>query len=190
MAVKQKTGEYRKCLSCEQFIYLKPCQAKSGRKKYCSKECLYKGNCYINLFQKGHPDLVPKESRGHTLETRIKISKAQHGKVKNYTYPWKYGVSKIDKLVRAMVDYKIWRKKVFKRDGYRCLDCGAKGYVTAHHIISFSSILRSNNIQDIEDARKVPLLWDVSNGKTLCELCHSLTDNYKGRAKKLNALKV
>lgn len=58
-----------------------------------------------------------------------------------------------------------------------------RGYVTAHHIKSFSKIIKENNIKNILEARKCEELWAVNNGVTLCEECHSLTDNYKGRAK-------
>lgn len=68
--------------------------------------------------------------------------------------------------------YRDWRKAVFERDNYVCQDCGAKGgYLTAHHIKSW--------------AKYPELRYELSNGKTLCEPCHTRTDNYKGRAKKL-----
>lgn len=50
-----------------------------------------------------------------------------------------------------------WARKVRKRDGYRCQECGGLGEV-AHHIIPVS--------KDPDRA------LDMSNGKTLCNTCH------------------
>jgi hypothetical protein len=96
---------------------------------------------------------------------------------------WKGGITKIDRLVRCMVEYKKWRSDVFQRDGWTCKTCGARGYVTAHHIKSLHGILIENNIMDVFLARACIELWNTNNGVTLCEECHKLTDNYKGRGK-------
>ncbi len=66
--------------------------------------------------------------------------------------------------------YKSWRKKVFERDEYSCQKCGQiAGYLTAHHKKSW--------------AKYPKLRYKLTNGITLCEDCHKLTDNYKGRGK-------
>ena len=96
---------------------------------------------------------------------------------------WKGGITKIYKLVRGMPEYKQWRSDIFQRDNWTCRTCGiTPKYVTAHHIKSFVILLRENNIKTTNQARKCEELWDINNGITLCEECHSLTDNYKGRA--------
>ena len=83
---------------------------------------------------------------------------------------WKGGISRASKTGYYSPEYKEWRKQVFERDGFVCRWCGAKGYITAHHIKSF--------------AHYPKLRFRLSNGLTLCEPCHSLTDNYKGRGMK------
>lgn len=98
-------------------------------------------------------------------------------------YNWKGGISKIEKSIRTMPQYYAWRSSVFERDNWTCQTCKSKGYMTAHHITSFISIVKSYNIQTREEAAKCAALWDVSNGVTLCEGCHALTDNYKHKAK-------
>jgi len=59
--------------------------------------------------------------------------------------------------------YKMWRKAVYKRDGYRCQMpgcpcCGKKGRIFAHHIMTWADYPR--------------LRYDVNNGITLCKLAH------------------
>jgi 5-methylcytosine-specific restriction endonuclease McrA len=84
---------------------------------------------------------------------------------------WKGGVSRGYKTGYYSLEYKQWRTAVFERDDYTCQECGQKGgYLTAHHIESFTS--------------HPELRLVVSNGKTLCEDCHELTDNYKGRERR------
>ncbi len=56
--------------------------------------------------------------------------------------------------------YKDWRKKVYKRDGFRCQmpGCKSKYKIQAHHIKKWS--------------RAAILRYDVDNGITLCKTCH------------------
>jgi len=85
---------------------------------------------------------------------------------------WKGGISRGYKTGYYSKEYKDWRKEVFKRDNYTCQMCGQYGgYLTAHHIKSF--------------AYYPGLRFDLNNGMTLCEICHSKTDNYKGLNKKV-----
>lgn len=52
-----------------------------------------------------------------------------------------------------------WRRLVFERDGYRCVECDDGGKLNAHHIKSWA---------DHPDLR-----YDVENGVTLCIECHA-----------------
>ena len=125
-----------------------------------------------------------KKRAPFSLETRRKMGLAHQGEK---SYLWKGGISKINRLCRGMGEYYQWRSDVFQRDNWTCKTCGINGvYVTAHHIKGFSKIIKENNVKSREHARKLPELWDVNNGITLCEDCHKLTDNYKGRGKKKN----
>ena len=49
------------------------------------------------------------------------------------------------------------------------------------HIKSMAIIIKENNLKTIIEARICKDLWDHDNGMTLCEECHKLTDNYRGR---------
>ena len=114
-------------------------------------------------------------------ETKKKLRAARAGE----KHPnWQGGISKIDRRCRRMAEYLQWRSSVFERDDWACQTCRIRGvYVTAHHINGFSKIIKENNIIDIATARQCDELWDINNGVTLCEDCHCLTDNYRGRAK-------
>lgn len=85
---------------------------------------------------------------------------------------WKGGVSRAYKTGYYSMEYKAWRKAVFTRDNWTCQKCFSKEekYVTAHHIKSF--------------AKFPDLRFEVSNGLTLCELCHCEMDKYRARFKK------
>jgi hypothetical protein len=125
-------------------------------------------------------------------ETKHKISMNRIGKNIGPKHPnWKGGITKVDKSCRGMSEYSSWRTAVFVRDNFTCVGCGVSGvYITAHHKKSFSMILKENNITTVGDARVCEELWDISNGKTLCEKCHSLTDNYRGRLTTKNIKKI
>jgi predicted restriction endonuclease len=58
-----------------------------------------------------------------------------------------------------------WRTAVFERDHYTCRDCGqAGGRLQAHHIEAFKA--------------RPDLRHELSNGLTLCIICHKKTDTY------------
>lgn len=85
---------------------------------------------------------------------------------------WKGGITPIHISIRASKEYKLWRKEVYERDGYKCIKCGVLGNgknLNADHIKPFS---------------KYPdLRLDISNGRTLCIDCHKKTPTY-GRPKR------
>ena len=73
---------------------------------------------------------------------------------------WKGGITPETMKQRNSTEYAKWRDTVFQRDDYTCQCCGQRGdKLNAHHIENFA---------DNEDLR-----FDVDNGITLCEKCHS-----------------
>ena len=63
-----------------------------------------------------------------------------------------------------------WRKAVFARDEYACVNCGARGVrLNADHIKPFATY--------------AGLRFDISNGRTLCVPCHRRTPTYGNKKK-------
>ena len=138
-------------------------------------------------FQKGHKDFVTKQGR---LSQAQKM-KGRKWKQKNPNPFWKgkkmslghrrilsiaHGGTGILRDKRYSPEEKQWRSNIFQRDNWTCQTCqrrSQKGLllrIVAHHIKSW--------------AHYPELRFDTNNGVTLCEECHSLTDNYKGRNKR------
>ena len=111
------------------------------------KHFFQKGNKFGKKFgfQKGHPDLVPKEKRGHSEETRKNISLAKKGKPngrlgKHHSeetkrkislshigkprlditgekcWLWKGGITPLIRQIRNCFRMRQWRSDVFQRD--------------------------------------------------------------------------
>ena len=93
---------------------------------------------------------------------------------------FKHGKCKLHSLIRANKIYRDWVLSIFKRDNFTCQECGDNkgGNLQAHHICPFSKLCRENNINSINDAKNCKKLWDLTNGKTLCIICHKKTENY------------
>lgn len=87
---------------------------------------------------------------------------------------WQGGKTDQKEAIRNSVLYKDWRRKVFERDGYACVECGDDmgGNLEADHIKSF--------------AKHPELRFDINNGRTLCKDCHRKTPNYGARKEALS----
>lgn len=55
-------------------------------------------------------------------------------------------------------DYKDFIKTVFKRDGFKCIICGSRKFIQAHHLLRYA-----------DHAGK---RLDPNNSCTLCKTCH------------------
>lgn len=112
---------------------------------------------HFTLFTKGH-SITPKGDKH---------------------WNWKGGTRSLRKYIQECDKYVDWRTNVFKRDDFTCTECHQKGVkIQAHHIKSFSSIVKGNDIKTLDDAINCDSLWSLENGKTLCISCHKKTDNY------------
>jgi len=143
-----------------------------------------------NVFKKGHKNYL----LNHSEETKKKISETLAGRVpwnkgiktglvtesvfkKGYK-PWNKGFGdRAEKSrMRALSEYKEWRKEALLRDGHTCQLCGASGSSVALHVdhypISFSELVQINNVTSVEEAIKCPAMWNLDNARTLCRKCH------------------
>ncbi len=72
---------------------------------------------------------------------------------------WQGGMSQSRRFEMSTAIYKNWRKAVFKRDNYTCIDCGKRGGpLEADHSKTW--------------AKYPDLRYEVSNGVTRCKKCH------------------
>jgi|SRR6185369_11040258 len=106
------------------------------------------------------PEAIKKK-----VDALIKNNKKRSG---NLHHNWKGGITSQNAKVRASRKYAKWRKTIFERDNYTCQLCGQKGgRLQVDHIKPF--------------AYYPELRFDLSNGRTLCFLCHKTTFTYGKR---------
>ena len=73
-----------------------------------------------------------------------------------------YTKHQIDRLARYSIEAVEWRKAIFARDDYTCQECKVRGgYIEADHIKPWAYF--------------PSLRFELSNGRTLCRLCHDKT---------------
>jgi len=138
---------------------------------------------YGKNLSKKHKNKISESMKGKTCseETKQKISKALSGE----NAPW-YGKSGKDNphWKPDSNNYEIWRertlssnkyqkvrKKVLKRDNYKCQLCDNNMKLEVHHIIPM------RKLWDIDNKK---LVTDINNLITLCKKCHQ---SIKGREK-------
>lgn len=84
------------------------------------------------------------------------------------THNWKGGTTNERRQAYHRIEYKLWRKAVFERDGYACKLCNIKGgELNADHIKPW--------------AIYPDLRYDLNNGRTLCISCHRSTHTWGKR---------
>jgi len=110
---------------------------------------------YRRRWNKEHPEINRMHGKRHSEETKNKMSEARRSKNNSN---WKGGLTELVKGIRRSPEFYQWRKGVLKRDNKTCQDCGSKDKVNAHHIKPI-----------IEYPE---LIFEISNGLTLCEDCH------------------
>jgi NUMOD3 motif len=92
----------------------------------------------------------------------------------------------ICKRIRGLAAYEKWREFILSRDHNTC-SCGSRSSVHVdHYPKSLARIVRQYHILSTSDALDCIELWDVNNGRAICEDCHKKTDTWAGRGLKRN----
>ena len=107
----------------------------------------------------------------HSLETRGTMSLAQR---RERHWNWQGGITEIKLQIRKSFKYRQWRSDVFMRDNYTCGLCGQRGVKLEadHYPKMFSEVLKEYGVNSLESADACEELWNLNNGRTLCENCH------------------
>lgn len=159
---------------------------------------------------------LTKENNGmynkqHTIEARNKMSKTRTGKVQSKeTIQKRINTIKlrrdkklieieyfnVNQALRGYINNNIqWYKRIYERDGYKCVKCGSTNKLDAHHIKSFNSIIKEllqgmnlkKSIDEYFFLREQPEILDenLTNGITLCRSCHKLAHGHKWGSHKI-----
>lgn len=178
--IEAKNGTTTKCDKCSKIC--QNCRGVANRGYSCYK-CINKshghdykiicGICGVGFNSR-------KPERKYCNACKQKIKDGKH-KVPTLTCEWckkdfrqrgghytkycskscRYDALKVpNKDNRRGYKYKKWITSVYQRDNYTCQNCGAIGMIHAHHIKQW---------KDYQELR-----YEVSNGVTLCQDCHSI----------------
>ena len=151
----------KQCLFCGKDFRVK-CALEIDKRKYCSRECYHKARRQYKMSDK-QKQAISQANKGKvvSLETKRKLSKIAKKRIGPNSPRWKGGVRNSTQRLRYCDAYKAWQLDVFRRDGFRCQDCGVKSRVLhAHHLKPVSQYPE--------------FIYNVENGVTLCPQCHSL----------------
>ncbi len=141
-----------------------------------SKGQFVRGHEKCGGFQKGSK---------HTTEAKEKVRLSLLGKTGPEARNWQGGKTKIRFLIPGLIQYKQWRSDIFERDNWTCQTCGGRGrigkrvYLEAHHTVPLAEIIEEYKLQSSDDCLACEILWDIDNGVTLCDECHSLTKGWR-----------
>jgi len=160
------------CLHCKGNIVAKNSGFVKKRRVYCTMLCRRSYEASTRLRKNGGLEKLPrwrsdKPGRRWSNMRRLAWAKQLSGEHSRF---WRGGLTDSNRNARNSTRYAIWRAKVFKRDNYMCVMCGARSgngtavYLNADHIKPWSQYVK--------------LRFDVKNGRTLCVECHRNTDTF------------
>jgi len=130
--------------------------------------------------QKKNISLANKKAYSDPI-LRKSLSDRQRG---DKGHAWKGGLTDIKLSIRNSYQYRQWRSDIYTRDNFTCVLCNERGgKLNADHIKPFSIILHINNVKSLEEALNCSELWNINNGRTLCESCHLKTDTWGGKSR-------
>jgi hypothetical protein len=153
------------------------------RRKKISLKCKGSHKANSTSFKKGQK---PPHT-GKTAEWAKGKNNVNFGKFgKEHPCFKKTKVHKFHKIIRETFKYRQWRSDIFTRDNFTCVICGLRGvYLEADHIKRFIDIIREYKIETLDEAIGCEELWNINNGRTLCQQCHRKTDTWGKRSYKI-----
>lgn len=145
------------CVICGKTYNVPPYRVNTS--KYCSKECWNKRSSIYKTCPTCGKSFKSYKSLNQTYCSRHCVPHAK-GESSN---AWKDGKSLERDRARESVKLTEWRNAVYSKDNYTCTQCGETHNLHAHHVLSWA---------EHETER-----FSVSNGITLCEVCHGKIHN-------------
>ena len=148
--------------------------------RFCSNKCkMHWRNVLENPTSDVEVRLKISEFRRNNypshLWTEEAIRKRQLSASGENHWNWQGGKTGLNKKLRNCAAYQRWRQYVLERDGYKCKFCGAENVVfEVDHIIPM--------------AVNKEKMYDVDNGRVLCQRCHRKTDTYGGNTRPSSSL--
>lgn len=148
------------CSQCDKRFDKPPCHVARVKAVFCSKSCYDRAQKrrirLVCPVCDGEFGVRPSEVKKYKCCSLICTQQNRKG-ANNAN--WQGGIAKSRRPEMSTAQYKNWRKAVFERDDYTCIDCGKRGgTIEADH---------SKRWVDSPELR-----YDVSNGVTRCRLCH------------------
>lgn len=123
----------------------------------------------LEIMRRSGLNSKTKFKKGHKSYTDGKnLINWQAGKMH---WNWKGGITDESHLLRQTKKYKEWRDKIYLRDDFTCQICKKRGvYLEAdHYPIPWCVLFKEKNYK---------IMWDISNGRTLCRKCHDKTKQH------------
>ncbi len=137
---------------------------------------------YIEKQKVAHAGKVLSENHKKKIsESRIKLDLT--GPKSSTWKPPEQRKTYLGTAIRESMPAKEWKKKIMKRDGYKCVACDTAKNLEIDHIEPLSYLIKKNNIKILEEAFACEELWNIDNGRVLCRKCHAETDTYLYKAK-------
>ena len=192
---REKWNSLDLCFSCtcKKSISKKPQCSKeywtSEEKRNSQREIILNSEKYqksrLVLSEKFKGEGNPRYGKKVTEETRKKMSKSRTGKIGENATAWKGGKSSLTKRVKKIIHTRYnWYRRVYERDGFKCVICGSNKHIDAHHIKPIVTIIKEllNNCSVNFNNEGEKLEWlvnqeeikdaNLTNGQTLCRDCH------------------
>lgn len=173
-----------KCAYCNNLIMHIASRLKYQKNFFCNEECR---NEWKKENRKKNVYICPvcnKEFKRYKSQVQIdqpccslRCSSYLNSKKGNASIFYIDGRTPLRVQIKNSFKYHEWRTAIFDRDHYRCVDCNSNKNIHAHHVITFSQLLDRFMIRTKKNRHQKALkdksLWNIDNGITLCEKCHT-----------------